>query len=209
MKYQYPFKGNWVETCKFGKEGAWACGWHIGVDLVGRDDKTVYPIGEGYVDSINAHGKSYGKHLTVKHPDGMTSLYAHLDSIKVIRGQQVSMGTPLGVMGATGNVKGAHLHLELHKGVYKYPKKGSFTSYAYEGTPLSPLAWIAYSIKEDGLMEARKIKVMVKRNKVVEVEAVNVDGSNFIKIRDIPKIIAAFSEATVGYDATNDWVTID
>lgn len=209
LKYQYPFKGKWVETCKFGKEGAWACGWHIGVDLVGTDDRTVYPIGEGYVSSVGGHGSSYGKHLTVKHPDGMTSLYAHLETINVIRGQTVYLDTKLGIMGATGNAKGAHLHLELHKGNYKYPPKMDNWARQKLTTPVNPMAYIEYSIKEGGLMEVRTIKVKVKKGKLIDVEAVNVDGSNFIKVRDIPKIIAAFSESVVGYDSTNNWVTID
>lgn len=208
MKYQYPFKGNWVETCQFGKEGAWACGWHIGVDLVGRDDKTVYPIGEGYVSSVGGHGSSYGKHLTVKHPDGMTSLYAHLEAINVIRGQTVYLDTKLGIMGATGNAKGAHLHLELHKGNYKYPPKMDNWARQKLTTPVNPMAYIEYSIKEGGLMEPREIIVQVKGNSV-RVDAINVDGTNFIKLRDVAKIVAELSTIKIGYDEVTNKITID
>lgn len=208
MKYQYPFKGKWVETCKFGKEGAWACGWHIGVDLVGTDDKNVYPIGEGYVSSVGGHGSSYGKHLTVKHPDGMTSLYAHLDTINVIRGQTVYLDTKLGIMGATGNAKGAHLHLELHKGNYKYPPKMDNWARQKLTTPVNPMAYIEYSIKEGGLMEPREIIVQVKGNSV-RVDAINVDGNNFIKLRDVAKIVAELSAIKIGYDEGTSRITID
>lgn len=204
MLFQYPFKGGEnIETCPFGKEGSWACGWHIGVDLVCRGDKTIYPIAEGVVDSINAHGKAYGNHVTVKHPNGMTSLYAHMESVSVKKGQTVTKDTKLGIMGATGNVKGAHLHLELHRGAYHYPKKGETNT-----NILSPVAWIEYSMKEEGIMEPRTIKMRVKGSEV-SVEAINYEGSNYIKLRDIPKIVAEASKCTVGWDAANQKVIIE
>ena len=36
-------------------------------------------------------------------------------------GMRVDEQTALGLEGATGNVTGKHLHLEVHKGAYKYP----------------------------------------------------------------------------------------
>lgn len=121
MRYQYPFRGKFRVTCPYGKPGSWSAGWHIGTDIVGDNDKTIYPIAEGVVESINAHGSAYGNHVCLKHPDGNVSLYAHLSKVSVKVGQAVTLDTPLGIMGATGNANGAHLHLELHQGAYKYP----------------------------------------------------------------------------------------
>ena len=121
MRYQYPFRGKFRVTCPYGKPGGWSAGWHIGTDIVGDNDKTIYPIAEGVVESINAHGSAYGNHVCIKHPDGNVSLYAHLSKVSVKVGQAVTLDTPLGIMGATGNANGAHLHLELHQGAYKYP----------------------------------------------------------------------------------------
>lgn len=137
MKYQYPIKTHKV-TCEFGKVGDWQCGWHIGVDLVG--DKNIYPIAEGAVESINRKGASYGNHIVIKHDDGLVSLYAHLSEVKVKAGEKVSLGTLLGIMGATGNASGVHLHLELHNGAYKYPPTGSNPYTA--SWIINPLAWI-------------------------------------------------------------------
>lgn len=36
MRYDYPFRGRFKVTCPFGRQGAWQCGWHIGVDIVGE-----------------------------------------------------------------------------------------------------------------------------------------------------------------------------
>ena len=125
INYQAPYRGKYKISCPFGKKGNWAAGWHIGNDLVGLESKDIYAIGEGRVTSINAHGKAYGNHLTVLHPDGKESLYAHLSVIKVKKGQGVTQDTILGIEGATGNVNGRHLHIEVHEGGWRYPPKNS------------------------------------------------------------------------------------
>ncbi len=143
-KYQYPVK-NYKVICEFGKVGSWQAGWHIGVDLVG--DKEIYPIAQGTIESINTKGVSYGNHIVIKHDDGMVSLYAHLQEIKVKVGQKVSFTTLLGIMGSTGNSTGVHLHLELHNGAYKYPPAGSNP---YTATwIINPMAWIEDHIGTD------------------------------------------------------------
>lgn len=125
ITYQPPYKAGYKVTCPFGRAGSWAAGWHIGNDLVGLGDKRIYPIADGVVQSVNAHGKDYGKHVTVRHPDGRESLYAHLASIFVKKGQQVTTDTALGIEGESGKANGKHLHLEVHDGGYHYPPKGS------------------------------------------------------------------------------------
>lgn len=120
-----PYRGKVRVTCPFGKAGHWQAGFHTGLDLVGDENKRVHPIGNGVVESINAHGSAYGKHVCVKHEDGNVSLYAHLASIYVDKGQKVGISSALGMEGATGNASGSHLHLEIHRGYYKYPPKGS------------------------------------------------------------------------------------
>ena len=194
--YQYPFRGKFRITCRFGKKGSWAAGWHIGNDMVGDDNPTIYPICAGTVQSINGHGKAYGNHIGIKHDDGMVSLYAHLKSISVKVGQKVTLNTPLGIMGATGNANGAHLHLELHKGAWKYPAKGSSPETAT--WLIDAVSWIEDHVREgEKMIEAKDLTVSVK-GELVTVKAVNVDGSNYVLLRDVPKLMPVIS---VGYDA--------
>lgn len=120
-----PYRGKVRVTCPFGKAGHWQAGFHTGLDLVGDENKRVHPIGNGVVESINAYGGAYGKHVCVRHEDGRVSLYAHLAAIYVDKGQKVGISSALGMEGATGNASGSHLHLEIHRGYYKYPPKGS------------------------------------------------------------------------------------
>jgi murein DD-endopeptidase MepM/ murein hydrolase activator NlpD len=60
----------------------------------------------------------YGYYIVIEHPDGWTSLYAHLSAFDVRAGESVMQGQRIGLSGATGKAIGAHLHFELrHHGV--------------------------------------------------------------------------------------------
>lgn len=53
---------------------------------------------------------SYGKWVMVKHPNGLSTLYAHLSEIGVSTGQAVETGEVIGHSGNTGYSTGPHLH---------------------------------------------------------------------------------------------------
>ena len=55
----------------------------------------------------------YGLHVVVRHEDGWSSLYAHLDSLLVEPGDLVEQGDVIGPAGSTGKAHGVHLHFEL------------------------------------------------------------------------------------------------
>jgi murein DD-endopeptidase MepM/ murein hydrolase activator NlpD len=57
---------------------------------------------------------SWGKWVLVTHPNGLSSLYAHLSSILVDPGQSVAQSDVLGLSGNTGYSTGPHLHLTLY-----------------------------------------------------------------------------------------------
>lgn len=59
---------------------------------------------------------SYGLFVVIQSPDGLTTLYAHLESIAVTHGQMVRQGQPLGKVGCTGHCYGTHLHFEVIEG---------------------------------------------------------------------------------------------
>ncbi|MFI3226936.1 MAG: M23 family metallopeptidase [Clostridia bacterium] len=122
MIYQNPYRGNYRVSCAFKVPGSWAAGYHIGVDLVG-EDKKLYPICAGIVQSLNSKGSAYGNHILIKQDDGKVSVYAHLSKINVLKGDKVALNTNIGTEGSTGNSTGSHLHLELHDGEYDYPSR--------------------------------------------------------------------------------------
>lgn len=71
---------------------------------------------DGWVanQSIASTCYSYGKWIMVKHDNGLSTLYAHLDLIKVTVGQRVSLGETIGYSGNTGYSTGPHLHFSVY-----------------------------------------------------------------------------------------------
>ncbi len=57
----------------------------------------------------------YGKYVKIRHANGLETTYAHLNSISVVKGQQVSRAQQIGLIGNTGNSQGPHLHFEVIK----------------------------------------------------------------------------------------------
>ncbi len=67
-------------------------------------------------------GSGYGNYVVVDHGGGVTTLYAHLSTVSVSKGQTVSQGMVLGITGSTGASTGPHLHYEVRiNGVYQDP----------------------------------------------------------------------------------------
>lgn len=62
----------------------------------------------------------YGNAVWIDHGNNIVTGYGHLANIKVRKGQKVAAGTPLGVVGSTGNSTGIHLHFECRKMVSSY-----------------------------------------------------------------------------------------
>lgn len=56
---------------------------------------------------------SYGKWIFIEHPNGLSTLYAHLSLIKVSAGQTVQAGDIIGYSGNTGYSTGPHLHFTV------------------------------------------------------------------------------------------------
>jgi murein DD-endopeptidase MepM/ murein hydrolase activator NlpD len=54
-----------------------------------------------------------GTYVKILHPNGVVTMYAHLQAIFVSPGQQVSQGQIIGLMGATGKATGCHLHFDV------------------------------------------------------------------------------------------------
>lgn len=67
---------------------------------------------------------SFGKWVMIKHNNGLNTLYSHLSTIDVGKGQQVGTGQIIGLSGMTGYATGPHLH---------------FGVYASEGTQIMTL----------------------------------------------------------------------
>ena len=100
-------------SAKFGESGSyWGGVPHSGLDFDGNTGDPIYAVAAGVVREVATRG-SYGRTITIAHGDGVASMYAHLASTEVKVVQQVKSGERIAQMGATGNVSGSHLHLEI------------------------------------------------------------------------------------------------
>jgi peptidoglycan hydrolase-like protein with peptidoglycan-binding domain len=86
---------------------------HTGLDYPAATGTGVVAAGRGCVQSTGFDAGGYGNVVVIEHRAGMTSWYAHLDTIAASPGQCVVAGTPIGTVGSTGNATGPHLHFEL------------------------------------------------------------------------------------------------
>lgn len=89
---------------------------HHGVDLALQTGDTVRAAVSGTVERISYDHDGYGNYVVVSHPDGMETLYGHLQYALVGQGQFIHSGQPLGIGGNTGNSTGPHLHFETRLG---------------------------------------------------------------------------------------------
>jgi murein DD-endopeptidase MepM/ murein hydrolase activator NlpD len=103
-------------TSTFGQAGAyWSSGQHTGLDFAAPTGTLIKAVHSGTITQAGYEG-SYGYKTVLTLDDGTEIWYAHQSSISVSVGQKVNTGDVIGRVGATGNVTGAHLHLEVHPG---------------------------------------------------------------------------------------------
>ncbi len=120
--------------------------FHTGIDIdskTGGVGQPVFAAADGFIDRIKVQAGGYGNVLYLKHPNGYTTVYAHLDRFspeiqKYVRDFQykrerfdvdlhptdgsfkVKQGQEIGKLGNSGGSTGPHLHFEIrHSGTGK------------------------------------------------------------------------------------------
>ncbi|WP_354379039.1 M23 family metallopeptidase [Streptomyces sp. PvR034] len=112
-------------TSHYGDAGSmWSSGMHTGLDFAAPTGTPVKAVHDGKIISAGWSG-SYGYRIVLQLSDGTEVWYCHLSSMSVTSGT-VSTGETIGRVGATGNVTGPHLHLEVRT----------------DGATRDPLAWL-------------------------------------------------------------------
>ena len=103
-----------ILTATYGQYGLWA-NYYTGLDFNGNTGDPISAVAGGVVTSVGYDG-SYGNKTVITLSDGTEIWYAHQTSQYVSVGQSVAAGAVIGTVGATGNVTGSHLHLEVRPG---------------------------------------------------------------------------------------------
>lgn len=86
---------------------------HNGMDLLAASGTPVLASADGIVVKAVRNGKREGSSVTIDHKNGYITVYNHLGSIKVRKGQKVKQGDVIAEVGLTGMSFAPHLHYEV------------------------------------------------------------------------------------------------
>lgn len=88
--------------------------FHAGVDIATDRGVPIVAFADGVVEFIGESSK-YGLYIQLDHGNGVKSFYCHCSELLYGKGKTVNAGQTIALVGDTGEVTGAHLHLELRK----------------------------------------------------------------------------------------------
>jgi murein DD-endopeptidase MepM/ murein hydrolase activator NlpD len=109
-----PVSSGYRIAARFGDTGSWSR-YHTGIDFSAPMGTTIRAAAGGVVTHAGSGSESWaGNYVTIKHSDGKSTLYAHMSTVSVDVGEQVSGGTRVGAIGMTGRTFGPHVHVELY-----------------------------------------------------------------------------------------------
>ena len=193
--------------------------FHAGIDIKteGVEGQKIYAIEDGYVSRIKISSWGYGKVVYINHPNGQTSVYAHLqkfsakidsivkkehykrerfeinffpnkDAIKISKGEIIALS------GNSGGSSGAHLHFEI---------RDTKTSH-----PLNPLQF-SFMIDDTIAPTLNKLKIYAFDNTTINGQKrssiINIKKTKDIySIDKTPVINGAFGLGIFTYDKLND-----
>lgn len=98
---------------------------HEGMDMAGAVGTPIYATGDGTV-IFAGWNAGFGRHVQIRHANGLVSTYSHMSQLRVEVGQRVSRGDQIGDMGSSGRSTGTHLHYQVLS----------------NGTPVNPMTFI-------------------------------------------------------------------
>ena len=157
-----------------GTFGEFRSRFHTGIDFKGGEGINIFSIEDGYISRIEVSPSGYGKVVYITHPNGYSSVYAHLsrfspDIEKYIKSEQyrsksftvkkfpkkdqiqVKRGELLGYSGNTGRSFGAHLHFEIRDTNSQDALNPLMFNYTYEDLE-RPIIRGLYTINENNTL---------------------------------------------------------
>ena len=99
---------------------------HYGIDIANQMGTPIYAAADGVVVEAGP-ASGFGMWVRIKHADGTTTIYGHIDRALVSAGQRVKAGQQIATMGNRGHSTGPHLHFEVWNA---------------SGAKINPLTWL-------------------------------------------------------------------
>jgi len=180
--------------------------FHAGIDLKsskGVDGDVVLSAEKGFVSRIKIQSGGYGNALYIDHPNGYTTVYAHLESFNSIldsfvQAQQYALksfpldiylssnefrfakGDTIGFMGNSGRSYGTHLHFEIRETISEEVMNPFlFKILPIDTRPPQIKKVLLYALDKDYIPSKTKV-LKVKKTKAgslyISNKAIEVDG---------------------------------
>ena len=177
-------------------------GFHSGIDIktLGKEGVEIKSIDDGYISRISISLSGFGKAIYITHPNGFTSVYAHLSKFdesieKYIRAYQyqkksfvinkffkknefiISKDDIIGFSGNTGSSFGPHLHFEIRKSLENLPINPLRFGYPIDDTiPPTIKGLFLYKIGEK-FNKRKKINIKKISSNKFQSEPIKSNGS--------------------------------
>ena len=88
--------------------------FHLALDIGAEEGTEIGAFADGVVEYIG-ESDEFGQYLKITHANGVSSFYAHCSKLLVRKGETVTCGQTVALVGQTGNATGPHLHLTIEK----------------------------------------------------------------------------------------------
>jgi murein DD-endopeptidase MepM/ murein hydrolase activator NlpD len=85
---------------------------HAGIDIANAIGTPIYAVADGVVIDAGPTA-GYGAWVKLRHADGTVTLYGHVNTWLVSKGDRVMAGDQIATMGNRGNSTGPHCHFEV------------------------------------------------------------------------------------------------
>ncbi len=202
--------------------------FHTGIDIKtqGVSGKTLRAVADGYISRINISPTGYGKALYINHPNGYTSVYAHMKSFtdeieEYILEQQYEtetfkiehypdsslfkfkQGDIIGLSGNTGFSGGPHLHFEIRETLSEHPINPLLFDFDIKDNIAPIIKGIRFYPDNEGSVDGSfneksyPVKSSGKNIYKLEKDTINVSGSIGIGIHTIDKMIGVSNTFSV------------
>lgn len=86
--------------------------WHGGIDISAPRGTPIVATADGIVSYVGRRG-GMGRVVEVDHGYGFSTMYGHCSVIRVRKGESVTRGQLIALMGSSGRSTGSHVHYEV------------------------------------------------------------------------------------------------